>query len=64
MPILMSFMDSGSIEYYQIHFITTFQTIASQALQKGINLKDTMFAIVCSYFYPILTYYLIDIVSR
>ena len=53
MPILMSFMDGGLTEYYQIHFITTFQTIASQALQKGINIKDTMFVIVRSYFYPI-----------
>jgi len=53
MPILMSFMDGGLTEYYRIYFITTFQTIATQALQKGINLKDTMFAIVCSYFYPI-----------
>jgi len=48
MPILMSFMDGGSTEYYRIHFIITFQTIATQALQKGINLKDTMFSIVPS----------------
>jgi len=50
MPILMSFIDGGSIEYYRIHFITIFQTIAAQALQKRIVLKNTIFAIVCSSF--------------
>jgi len=50
MPILMFFIDGSSIEYYRIHFITTFQTIAAQALQKGIVFKDTMFAIVHFYF--------------
>ena len=29
MPILMSFMDGGLMEYYRIYFITTFQTIAT-----------------------------------
>ena len=28
-PILMSFIDDGLIEYYRIYFITTFQTIAT-----------------------------------
>jgi len=46
----MSFMDGGLTKYYRVHFITTFQTITAQALQKGIVLKDTMFAIVCFYF--------------
>jgi len=50
MPILMSFIDSGLTEYYRVYFITTFQTITAQALQKEIVLKNTIFAIVCSYF--------------
>jgi len=46
----MSFIDGGLTKYYRVYFITTFQTITAQALQKEIVLKDTMFAIVCFYF--------------
>ena len=43
MPILMSFIDSGLTEYYRVYFITIFQTITAQALQKEIVLKNTIF---------------------